>query len=89
MKEDRCRRVTPVQWPVAADARAKVERSRTHFAKLLGVSDRTHPHWPRGGTTPSGAAKTLIRVEVTAPRVLCELMIADRIASTIGIGGSR
>ncbi|MBO9642992.1 MAG: helix-turn-helix domain-containing protein [Pseudacidovorax sp.] len=70
MKAGRAARVTRVEVPDAADARARVGLSQTQFAQLLGVSVRTLQNWEQGRSQPSGAAQTLIRVARVAPQVL-------------------
>ena len=70
MKASRAARVTKVELPAAADARARVGLSQAQFAQLLGVSVRTLQNWEQGRTAPSGAAQTLIRVAMKAPAVL-------------------
>jgi putative transcriptional regulator len=47
--------------------------SQMQFAALLGVSVRTLQEWEQGRRSPSGAAKTLLRVAETHPEVLREL----------------
>ena len=70
MKAGRAARVTKVDLPAPADARAKTGLSQSQFAMLLGVSVRTLQNWEQGRTQPSGAAQTLIRVAMSAPQVL-------------------
>ena len=70
MKAGRAARVHRVALPAAADARAKAGLSQAQFAQLLGVSVRTLQNWEQGRTAPSGAAQTLIRVALHAPKVL-------------------
>jgi len=70
MKASRAARVTTVELPAAAGARAKTGLSQSQFAALLGVSMRTLQNWEQGRTQPSGAAQTLIRVALQAPKVL-------------------
>ena len=73
MKRGEAARVTKVQLPVAAEARAQVGLSQQDFAHLLGVSARTLQDWEQGRREPNGAAKTLLRVAVAHPEVLREL----------------
>jgi len=73
MKRGDAARVTQVQIPAAAQARAQVGLSQQAFAELLGVSARTLQDWEQGRREPNGAAKTLLRVAVAHPEVLREL----------------
>jgi putative transcriptional regulator len=58
---------------LVAEARAKTGLSQEKFAVLLGISPRTLRDWEHGRRTPSGAAKTLLRIAATHPEVLREL----------------
>lgn len=73
MKRGEAARVTQVELPAAAQARAQVGLSQQDFADLLGVSARTLQDWEQGRREPNGAAKTLLRVAVAHPEVLREL----------------
>lgn len=73
MKRGEAARVSKVQLPVAAEARAQTGLSQQDFAHLLGVSARTLQDWEQGRREPNGAAKTLLRVAVAHPEVLREL----------------
>lgn len=73
MRKGRAARVTNVQLPAAAEARAKVGLSQQEFARLLGVSARTLQDWEQGRREPTGAAKMLLRVAASHPEVLLEL----------------
>jgi len=73
MKAGKAARVTQVQVPQAAEARAKVGLSQPAFARLLGVSPRTLQDWEQGRREPTGAAKMLLRVAVSNPEVLLKL----------------
>ncbi|MFG6443391.1 helix-turn-helix domain-containing protein [Roseateles sp. LKC17W] len=73
MKRGESARVTKVELPAAAEARAQVGLSQQDFANLLGVSARTLQDWEQGRREPNGAAKTLLRVAVAHPEVLREL----------------
>lgn len=50
--------------------------TQAQFAKLMGVSVRTLQEWEQGRRSPSGAAKTLLRVVDAHPEVLRELVAA-------------
>ncbi len=76
MKTGRPARVTIVEVPEAARARASVGLSQTAFAALMGVSARTLQDWEQGRRQPTGAAKTLLLVAERHPEVLRELMEA-------------
>lgn len=73
MKRGEAARITQVELPAAAQARAQVGLSQQDFANLLGVSARTLQDWEQGRREPNGAAKTLLRVAVAHPEVLREL----------------
>mgnify|MGYP000932208528 CR=1 FL=1 len=73
MKHGEAARTTQVPLPEAAEARARMGLSQQAFAQLLGVSTRTLQDWEQGRRSPTGAAKTLLRVAVAHPEVLQEL----------------
>lgn len=73
MRGGKAARVTKVKLPAAAEARARTGLSQQDFAALLGVSVRTLQDWEQGRREPTGAAKMLIRVAATHPKVLLEL----------------
>jgi putative transcriptional regulator len=73
MRRGKAARVTKVKLPAAAEARAKTGLSQQDFADLLGVSARTLQDWEQGRREPTGAAKTLLRVAATHPKVLLSL----------------
>jgi len=73
MKQGQAARTTHVPLPEAAEARAKTGLSQQAFASLLGVSPRTLQDWEQGRRTPTGAARTLLRVAAAHPEVLREL----------------
>ncbi|ENO98839.1 MULTISPECIES: helix-turn-helix domain-containing protein [Thauera] len=75
MRRGEAVRTTRVELPEAAQARAKTGLSQQAFAELLGVSSRTLQEWEQGRRSPTGAAKTLLRVAVAHPEVLQELRI--------------
>jgi putative transcriptional regulator len=61
-----------IESPVAK-ARIAARLSQAQFATLLGVSVRTLQEWEQGRRSPSGAAKTLLRVAEKHPEFLREL----------------
>ena len=73
MRRGEAARTTRVELSEASEARAKVGLSQKAFAELLGVSTRTLQEWEQGRRSPTGAAKTLLRVAVAHPEVLQEL----------------
>ncbi|CAM5341039.1 MULTISPECIES: helix-turn-helix domain-containing protein [unclassified Thauera] len=73
MRRGEAVRTTRVELSEAAEARAKMGLSQQAFADLLGVSARTLQEWEQGRRSPTGAAKTLLRVAVSHPEVLQEL----------------
>lgn len=65
---------------ISAEPRSPIVRARlesgltqAQFATLMGVSKRTLEQWEQGRRTPSGAAKTLLRVAELHPEVLREI----------------
>ena len=73
MRRGPAARVTKVDLPAAAKARAKTGLSQQDFANLLGVSTRTLQDWEQGRREPTGAAKTLLKVAATHPKILLNL----------------
>ena len=73
MRRGQATRVTKVSLPAAAEARAKTGLSQQDFADLLGVSARTLQDWEQGRREPTGAAKTLLRVAASHPKILLGL----------------
>lgn len=73
MKRGEAARTTQVKLSEAAQARSMVGLSQQAFATLLGVSPRTLQDWEQGRRSPTGAAKTLLRLAMAHPEVLHEL----------------
>jgi putative transcriptional regulator len=70
MRQGKAARTTQVELPAATQARQQMGLSQQAFAALLGVSARTLQDWEQGRRSPTGAAKTLLKVAVTHPEVL-------------------
>lgn len=73
MRQSKSARINQVELSPAAEARAKMGLSQQAFASLLGVSARTLQDWEQGRRSPTGAAKTLLKVAVAHPEVLREI----------------
>jgi putative transcriptional regulator len=73
MRRGQAARVTKVKLPAAAEARARTGLSQQDFASLLGVSARTLQDWEQGRREPTGAAKTLLKVAASHPKILLAL----------------
>jgi len=65
--------IIPADRALVAEARAKTGLSQDKFAALLGISPRTLRDWEQGRRSPSGAAKTLLRIASKHPEVLREV----------------
>jgi putative transcriptional regulator len=73
LKAGRGKRTSVEPRSPIAQARLKAGLTQAQFAAMLGVSQRTLEQWEQGRRTPSGAAKTLIRVAVLHPEILREI----------------
>lgn len=60
-----------IESPVAK-IRVSTKLSQAKFAALMGISVRTLQDWEQGRRSPSGAAKTLLRVAEKHPDILLE-----------------
>lgn len=56
--------------PDPAAIRTAMGLSQTKFARLIGVSVRTLHKWEQHTSSPSGAAKTLLRVAASNPQAV-------------------
>ncbi|MGD0886833.1 MAG: helix-turn-helix domain-containing protein [Thermodesulfovibrionales bacterium] len=65
--------IIPPERILVAEARAKTGLSQDKFAALLGISVRTLRDWEQGRRSPSGAARTLLRIAAKHLRVLREM----------------
>jgi putative transcriptional regulator len=73
MKKKQAAHVYEVPVSPIAAVRNAAGLSQARFAALLGVSVRTLQEWEQGRRSPSGAARTLVRVMEKHPEVLREL----------------
>lgn len=73
MKSGQAVRVTEATLSSVMAARQAVGLSQVQFADLMGVSVRTLQQWEQGRRSPSGAAKTLLRVAEKHPEFLLDL----------------
>ncbi|PTQ86692.1 helix-turn-helix domain-containing protein [Agitococcus lubricus] len=74
MKADIRARETKVNISDVIEARHKVGLSQQQFANVLHISKRTLQDWEQGRRQPSGAAQTLIRIALSRPDVIMEVM---------------
>jgi putative transcriptional regulator len=67
-------RTRELQDPAAPqEIRKQLNLSQAAFAGLMGVSLRTVQDWEQGRRTPSGPAKSLLRIAEQRPEVFMEL----------------
>ena len=71
MKEKKAGRKTLV-IPVI-ETRKKTGLTQENFAKMLGVSVRTLSAWEQGVRTPSGAARTLLKIADKYPKIVTKV----------------
>ena len=74
MKADIRARETKVNISDVVEARHKIGLSQQQFANILHISKRTLQDWEQGRRQPSGAAQTLIRIALSRPDVIMEVM---------------
>lgn len=74
MKAGQAARVTKVEPNEVLLARQNTGLSQAQFASLLSISKRTLQEWEQGRRSPSGAAKTLIRIARQHPKIVCDLL---------------
>jgi putative transcriptional regulator len=55
------------------EIRAQLKLSQTAFAGLMGVSVRTIQDWEQDRRTPSGPAKSLLRIAEQHPDIFLEM----------------
>jgi putative transcriptional regulator len=62
-------------FPPISEVRERVGLSQSDFAKLLGVSVRTLQEWEQGRRSPSGPARTLLKIAHKNPKALLEIAV--------------
>jgi len=70
MKVGKAARVDRIEPPEIVATRLKTGLSQDEFAELMGISKRTLEQWEQGRRSPSGAARTLIRIADRHPEIL-------------------
>lgn len=73
MKADRAECEQRIELSDVAQARLQSGLTQAQFSKLMGVSVRTLQEWEQGRRSPTGAAKTLLRVAESLPEVLLQM----------------
>lgn len=73
MKTGKAASITEVKPSPVTAVRLAANLSQSQFAELMGISVRTLQDWEQGRRSPSGAAKTLLRVAEKHPEVLLEV----------------
>jgi putative transcriptional regulator len=74
MKAEHAARVTRVEPNEVVEARQRTGLSQAQFAEALSISKRTLQEWEQGRRSPSGAARTLIRIARKHPKVVREAL---------------
>lgn len=74
MKVGQAARSAVVEPNEVAQARRSAGLSQDEFAQALGISKRTLQEWEQGRRSPSGAARTLIRIAGRPPEVVREAL---------------
>jgi putative transcriptional regulator len=73
MKKGKKGRTYTKEQLLAISARKSVKLTQHEFAKLLNVSIDTVQDWEQGRRSPRGAAKTLLKIAQSHPKVLEQL----------------
>lgn len=73
MKKGKKGRTYTKEQLLAISARKSVKLTQREFAKLLNVSIDTVQDWEQGRRSPRGAAKTLLKIAQSHPKVLEQL----------------
>jgi putative transcriptional regulator len=74
MRAGRAVRTTKVEPNEVVQARENTGLSQAQFAEALSISKRTLQEWEQGRRSPSGAARTLIRIAMKHPEIVREAL---------------
>jgi len=66
---------TVIERPAIIKARRALEMSQAEFSRLMGVSTRTLQEWEQGRRSPGGPAQSLIKLAISRPDVLKEVLV--------------
>lgn len=58
------------------EIRARLEKTQTEFAMMIGVSVATLRNWEQGRRVPDGPAQALLRVAAQNPEAVAEALTA-------------
>jgi len=73
MKKGKKGRTYTKEQLLAISARKSVNLTQREFAKLLNISVDTVQDWEQGRRSPRGAAKTLLKIAQSHPKILEKL----------------
>ena len=73
MKAEKVGAIHHIDISEIIEARNKVGLTQLQFAELMGVSKRTLQEWEQGRKSPSGAARSLLKIAIARPDVLKEV----------------
>jgi putative transcriptional regulator len=68
--------------------RARLKKSQSEFAMMIGVSIATLQNWEQGRRSPHGPARALLKIAAEKPRAVIEALTARRSPTPLGIGGA-
>lgn len=75
-KKMRPGRVVAFKPAAIRDIRARLGKSQTEFAMMIGVSVATLRNWEQGRRVPDGPAQALLRVAAQNPEAVAEALTA-------------
>ena len=68
--------------------RARLKKSQSEFALMIGVSIATLQNWEQGRRSPHGPARALLKIAAEKPKAVIEALTARRSSAPVGIGGA-
>ena len=72
------------------EIRAKLDKSQSEFALMIGVSLSTLQNWEQGRRQPEGPARALLKVASVNPRAVAAALDPSRVPNTgLAADGSR